>query len=127
MAWYDRSVVPMIAALTSADGRLEEVNQLVDSGLVEEGRAWVDRNGIGEFAKSEASKPVRNWLDMLRNHERLAMRAADNPDMNTIAAALDADPLMASRNVSDCARHISNELNGNSSTNGHRSGESRRC
>jgi 6-phospho-beta-glucosidase len=106
LAWYPEAVVPLLEALSTSEPVLLELNKLTGRGVVEEGRAAVSAVGVGDFVEAPIPIPVQTWLNRFIRHEQLLLNAVERPCIDTLRGALQADPLVPSCKVEDCAQTI---------------------
>ena len=111
LAWYPDAVVPMIKALSSLKASLQEINRVTSQGLVEEGRARVSKAGVGPLLPAPVGPEASRWLDQFRRHELAVISAMEHPGRDTIARALELDPIMPEDQIEPCSRQIWNDLN----------------
>ena len=110
MAWYPDAVIPMISALSSSTSSIQEVNQIAEKGIVEEGRVPVSKKGIGTFLQARPNKTTSRWLEKIYDHERAVINALDSPGKATISAALALDLMMPEDQIETSTKRILNEL-----------------
>lgn len=114
--WYAVSVVPFLAALSSAEPSPHVVNLPAADGLVREGWASVSATGVAAEPPSHHSEvplPVRRWLRRFDDQERAALAAARRPlDRDRIAAALGADPLLPPTLVAEATAGVARQVAG---------------
>lgn len=111
MAWYSDAVVPMIKSLSSPIVSLLELNRLTDRGFVEEGRAQVNKTGIGPFLPAQVGQEALRWLDRFQRHEQAVITAMEYPERDTIAHSLELDPIMPKDHIKRCTIRIWHNLN----------------
>jgi 6-phospho-beta-glucosidase len=93
LEWYAGAVVPLLAALTAGDGRVEVVST-VQGGIAVEVKARIFPGHIEPIAAPDASAAVRGWMRAFVAHERAALVAALDPTPSRLEAALALDPLV---------------------------------
>jgi 6-phospho-beta-glucosidase len=91
--WYRDAIVPMLAALMNGPARREAVN-VVSGDIAIELRAEVSSSGVRPELGPPPPAAVQRWIERLREHERLVMRAVRTPSSETVVDALAADPLV---------------------------------
>ncbi len=110
--WYPYAVAPMVAALLSSTPSRHIVNVPApdglpaSDGLVEECHAWVSANSVDPVPTPEVGPAVAAWLATYRRHEHALLRAVRHPSLDTVAAALQADPVVPDEQVEPLARAI---------------------
>lgn len=104
--WYPQSVVPMMVALLSTTPSRHIVNVLSPNGLVEEGHAWVSATSCEPMPAPRVGPEVQGWLDTYRLHEHALLQAVRSPSVETIADALQSDPVVPSVRVEPLAQVI---------------------
>lgn len=108
MEWYPRAVVPMLAAISADDGRVEVVNVRVGEIVMElKARVFADRV---EPLQVSPEGPSREWIETFREQERAALAAALEPSRERIRAALAADPLVPERLVAELTESLCRNL-----------------
>jgi 6-phospho-beta-glucosidase len=104
-SWYERAVVPMIAAILADDGRRIIVNRLAEDGLVRELPASVFRDRVEVVAATPPAQLVP-WLDRWEEHERAIIAAVESPTLERIERALELDPSVPAARVREAGRAI---------------------
>jgi 6-phospho-beta-glucosidase len=94
MPWYAQAAVPVLAALLGGRTAHLTINLDPGDGMVEEVKAVVDEHGVHPAPAGEASPPAAAWLARFREHERAVMRAVRDPGVESVRAALAADPVV---------------------------------
>ena len=107
--WYPLAVVPMLAAITGEPRRLV-VNLPGDDGIAREVHADVSAEEIRPRAADPTPPPVSDWLDRYAVHEHRTLSAATDPRLETIRAALAADPMVDASEVDAFARRVQMEV-----------------
>jgi 6-phospho-beta-glucosidase len=92
--WYGQSVVPVLRALHADAAEPSVVNLPAADGVVRELRATVSRGGIVPDAAPPPPPTVAAWLSRFEEHERRVVTAAAEPTRRSVAAAVEADPLL---------------------------------
>jgi 6-phospho-beta-glucosidase len=92
--WYRQSVVPVLCALHADAAEPAVVNLPAADGIVRELRATVSRGGIVPETAPPTPAAVAAWLARFEAHERRVVAAAAEPTRRTVAAAVEADPLV---------------------------------
>jgi 6-phospho-beta-glucosidase len=101
MPWYSTIVGPVLRAIETAEPLTTVLNLPVEDGLVRERRVVVGGPDFVDLAGQAPPELSRRWLDIFDCHERAALAAVADPSAVTLAAALEADPLMS---AADCAK-----------------------
>jgi 6-phospho-beta-glucosidase len=101
--WYPDPVVPTLLALGSTAPERLVVNLPRADGLVVERRADVSAAGIQPVDGAAPNHQVAAWLDVFAGHERAILRAVRDPGLDTLTAALTADPLLTIPDVKPLA------------------------
>jgi 6-phospho-beta-glucosidase len=104
-SWYERAVVPMLAAILADDGRRIIVNRLGEDGLVRELPARVFRDRVELVAATPQARLVP-WLDRWEAHERAVIAAVESPTLERIERALELDPSVPATRVREAGRAI---------------------
>lgn len=106
LEWYPQSVVPMIVALLSPEPSRQVVNILSPDGLVEECHAWVSATSLEPVPAPVAGPEVTAWLQTYRLHEQALLEAVRRPNLDAIAQALHADPVVPLARVDALAKTL---------------------
>ena len=106
LEWYPQSVVPVIEALLTNKPRLLEINVLTSRNIVEEGRAYVSKNGFGPFCTAQTSAPVARWIERFEKHERCLLKAVRQTSPDTIRDAVSMDPVVDEQDAEKCTQKI---------------------
>jgi 6-phospho-beta-glucosidase len=104
--WYPDAVVPAIVALTSATPRRLVMNVPRDRDVVVEVKADVSADAVVPVTGPRPNRRVAAWLDRFERHERAVLRAVTEPEVDSLIAALDADPLLTKVDVAPMARAL---------------------
>jgi 6-phospho-beta-glucosidase len=104
--WYPDAVVPMLAAVGRMEPRTLIVNLPAADGIVREVHAAVSAAGISPGPALPPPPTVSRWIHRFAEHERRILEAALDPGLDTIRAALEADPLVASADVEASTRRV---------------------
>ena len=104
-SWYERAVVPMLAAILADDGRRIVVNGLGEDGLVRELPARVFRDRV-ELVAARPRAQLVPWLDRWEEHERAVIAAVESPTLERIERALELDPSVPATRVREAGRAI---------------------
>ena len=104
--WYPLALVPMLAAIAGTEPRELVVNLPGPDGIACEVQAAVSAERIVPSAGGPTPPAVSRWLDRYTNQEHRIVSAATDPSLETIRAALQADPLVATSDVDALARRM---------------------
>jgi alpha-galactosidase/6-phospho-beta-glucosidase family protein len=96
----------MLAAIGRREPRTLIVNLPAADGIVREVHAAVSAAGISPSPAPLPPPAVSRWIHRFAEHERRIMEAALDPGRETIRAALEADPLVASADVEASTRRV---------------------
>ena len=103
LRWYPEAVVPAIVAVTSTAPRRLVVDLPDEDGVVVEAHADVCASGVRRVPAGAPGRRVAAWLDVFMAHERAFLTAVATPSLDTLTAALAADPLLVSVDVKPLA------------------------
>lgn len=106
LRWYPEAVVPAIVALTSSASRRLVVNVPDERGVVVETQADVCASAVRRAPGAAPGRRVAAWLDVFMAHERAFLAAVTTPSLDTLTAALAADPLLVGVGVKPLARAL---------------------
>lgn len=92
--WFADALVPMLAAIRRSEPRSLVVNVPSTDGVVHEVCAAVSADGVEPAADGAPGPEVARRIEAFVEHERRVLLAALEPGIDTIRAALAADPLI---------------------------------
>jgi 6-phospho-beta-glucosidase len=97
--WYEKAVVPLLAALASDGEHTQVVNLAGVDGLIVETRARIGRQRMERVTSLPPSSAVRQWIDAFTAHERAFLDATVSPSEAAIREVLRRDPLVPADRV----------------------------
>jgi 6-phospho-beta-glucosidase len=107
LEWYPMSVAPMIETLVTNRRSRRMLNLAGEDGLVREMWATVDRSGYDLLSlPREIPDKVSQWMNRFCDHERAVLAALNSPSLQTLTAALQADPCMPTASVDAVAEAL---------------------
>jgi 6-phospho-beta-glucosidase len=104
--WYAKGVVPLLAALAAADGRIRVVNVMGPDNVVIETKAEVHPDVVVPIKASRPSPAVESWMGLFCAHEHSLLEAATTTSPDTIRKALRLDPLVPPGHVEALTREL---------------------
>lgn len=111
MDWYPYALVPVLRAIIQDEESVHVVNTLSDTDqYVSEQKAVLHRTGFRRLPIVPAPAPTDAWIQRLIRHELKALQAIENPEFETIYAALLSDPLVPTAVAKGLAKHMAETL-----------------
>lgn len=107
--WYDHAVAPALHALVAGEPFVTTANFADDGGGIRplcERKVRFAKDGIELLADRPPPGPVRTWVERFEAQEDAILAACFTPSVESVAAALERDPLVPPRVVPQLARRI---------------------
>jgi 6-phospho-beta-glucosidase len=92
--WYADAVVPIVQALRAPTPSSHVVSSTDADGIARERRATVSQAGVVHRDTAPVNARVGRWIQRFEDHERAVLRAAADPSVTTVRAALEVDPML---------------------------------
>jgi 6-phospho-beta-glucosidase len=105
MAWYPMSLVPVMASILNDDGGRHVVN-VSDGAIVREQVVSIGAGGWSSLEQSTVPPKAAEWIDRFAAHEQAVMTAVQDPRPETIAAAVQLDPLTPAERAEKIAARL---------------------
>jgi len=110
MDWYDVSLVPLLRALCDPSGARLIVNEMTESGIVEERFAQVSSCGVCLAPPPGVGTELDRWLELFRAHERALLAAAIETTPRRIREAILVDPAIPAHACENVVSHLCTAL-----------------
>ncbi len=109
MPWYSEAIEPLLTAWLTDQSAEMTLNVPSSDDVVRERRVRIASEEIQILENGIPNRSVAEWIARFEHHERLSIRALENPSADTIEAALRADMITPTSKVEMATKLILND------------------